>query len=65
MAALCREVAIPASVLALAAFGSARIDNIGAAPIVDRLAPLLTADTTFIVRRPKTTPIHELERYAV
>jgi hypothetical protein len=52
MAALCREVAIPASVLAFAAFGSAGIDNIGAAPIVDRLAPLLTADATFADRPP-------------
>jgi hypothetical protein len=42
MAALCREVAIPASVLVwLAAFGS------GAAPIVDRLVPSLTADASF------------------
>jgi D-alanyl-D-alanine carboxypeptidase len=52
MAALCREVAIPASVLAFAAFGSAGIDNIGAAPIIDRLAPLLTADATFADRPP-------------
>jgi hypothetical protein len=52
MAALCREVAIPASVLAFAAFSSAGIDNIGAAPIVDRLAPLLTADATFADRPP-------------
>jgi hypothetical protein len=54
MAALCREVAIPASVLAFAAFSSAGIDNIGAAPIVDRLAPLLTADATFADRPPPT-----------
>jgi hypothetical protein len=52
MAALCREVAIPASVLAFAAFGSAGIDNIGAAPIIDRLAPLLKADATFADRPP-------------
>jgi hypothetical protein len=52
MAALCREVAIPASVLAFAAFGSAGIDNIGAAPIIDRLAPLLTADATFADKPP-------------
>jgi hypothetical protein len=52
MAALCREVAIPASVLAFAAFSSAGIDNIGAAPIVDRLAPLLKADATFADRPP-------------
>jgi hypothetical protein len=45
MAALCREVAIPASVLAwIAAFGSAGIYHTGAAPIVDRLAPALAAD---------------------
>jgi hypothetical protein len=44
-AALCREVAIPASVLAwIAAFGFAGIDSTGAAAIVDRLVPLLTAD---------------------
>lgn len=43
MAALCREVAIPASVFALlATFGS------GAAPIVDRLAPALAADAAII-----------------
>jgi D-alanyl-D-alanine carboxypeptidase len=42
MATLCREVAIPASVLVwLAAFGS------GAAPIVDRIVPSLTADASF------------------
>jgi hypothetical protein len=52
MAALCREVAIPASVLAFAAFGSAGIDNIGAAPIIDRLAPLLKADATFADKPP-------------
>jgi hypothetical protein len=40
MAALCREGAIPASVLVwLAAFGPVGIDNTGATPIVDRLAP--------------------------
>lgn len=52
MAAWCREVAIPASVLAFAAFGSAEIDNTGAASIVDRLAPLLTADATFTDKPP-------------
>jgi hypothetical protein len=51
-AALCREVAIPASVLAwIAAFGSAGIDNTGAAPIVDRL-PFLTADAKFADKLP-------------
>jgi hypothetical protein len=46
MAALCREVAIPASVLLwLAAFGS------GVAPIVDRLTPSLTADAEFADKR--------------
>jgi hypothetical protein len=40
--ALCRELAIPASVLVwLAVFGS------GAAPIVDRLVPALAADASF------------------
>jgi D-alanyl-D-alanine carboxypeptidase len=45
MAALFREVAIPASVLVgLVAFGSAGIDHSGAAPIVDHIAPLLAAN---------------------
>jgi hypothetical protein len=52
MAALCREVAIPASVLAFAAFGSAGIDNIGAAPIANRVIPLLAADATFADKPP-------------
>ena len=52
MAALCREVAIPASVLAFAAFSSAGIDNTGAAPIIDRVAPLLAADATFADKPP-------------
>jgi hypothetical protein len=47
MAVLCREVALPASVLAFAAFGSAGIDNTGAAPIIVRVAPLLAANATF------------------
>ena len=42
MAALCREVAIPV-LASMAAFGSAGIDNSGAAPIVERPAPSLTA----------------------
>jgi hypothetical protein len=46
MAALCREVALPVSVVAFASFGSASIGNTGAAPIVDRLAPLLAANAT-------------------
>jgi hypothetical protein len=48
MATLCRELAMPASVLVcIAAFGSAGIDRIGAAPIVNRVAPLLAADARF------------------
>jgi hypothetical protein len=47
MAALCREVAIPASVVAFASLGSAGIGNTGASSIVDRLAPLLAANATF------------------
>jgi hypothetical protein len=48
LAALCRELAIPASVLAwLAVFGSAGIDNTRAATIVNRLAPALAADANF------------------
>jgi D-alanyl-D-alanine carboxypeptidase len=46
MAALCREVAIPASVVAFASLGSAGIGNTGGSPIVDRLAPLLAANAT-------------------
>jgi hypothetical protein len=52
MAALCREMAIPASVLAFAAFSSAGIDNTGAAPIIDRVAPLLAAEATFADKPP-------------
>jgi LAS superfamily LD-carboxypeptidase LdcB len=45
MAAWCREAAIPVSVLAsIAAFGFPAIDRTGAAPIVDRLVPLLAAN---------------------
>jgi hypothetical protein len=56
MAAWCREVVMPASLLAFAAFGSAgfdnssapaAFDNAGNPPIVNRLAPLLAADATF------------------
>jgi hypothetical protein len=47
MAALCREVALPASVIAFASLGYAGIGNTDAAPIVDRLAPLLAANATF------------------
>jgi LAS superfamily LD-carboxypeptidase LdcB len=48
IAALCREAAIPLSVLAsIAVFGAPIIDRTGAAPIVDRLAPLLAADAKF------------------
>lgn len=46
--ALCREVAIPALVLALiAGSGFAAIDRTAAAPMVDRLAQSLTADARF------------------
>jgi hypothetical protein len=44
LAALCREVAIPASVLAwIIATGSVGIDSTGAAPIVEHPAPSLVA----------------------
>ncbi len=44
-AAWCREIAIPALVLAwIAASGFVGIDRSGAAPVVDRLAQSLTAD---------------------
>src|ERR1700724_1209915 len=53
MAALCQEVAIPASVLAwIAAFGSAGLDNTRAAPIVERPAPSLTAAAKFADKLP-------------
>jgi len=53
MAALCREVAIPALVLAwIAAFGSAGINNTSAAPIVNRVVPLLAADAKFADKLP-------------
>jgi hypothetical protein len=42
-----REAVIPASVLVLLAFGTAEIKNSGAAPIVVRLAPSLTAEARF------------------
>src|SRR5476649_1939792 len=60
MAALCREGAMPALVLAwIAAFGSAGIDHTRAAPIVARVAPLLTADAKFAGKTPEivTQPI--------
>jgi D-alanyl-D-alanine carboxypeptidase len=63
LAALCREVAIPASVLAsIAAFGSAGIDNTGAAPIVERPAPSFTAVGKFA---DKLTPISSVAADAV
>jgi D-alanyl-D-alanine carboxypeptidase len=52
IAALCREVALPASVVAFASFGSASIGNTGAPPIVERLAPLLAANATFTDKLP-------------
>ena len=53
MAVLCREGAIPALVLAwIAAFGSAGIDHSNAAPMVARVAPLLTADAKFADKTP-------------
>jgi hypothetical protein len=52
LAALCREVAVPASVVAFAAFGSAGIDHTGAAPIADRVVPLLAADVWFADKTP-------------
>jgi LAS superfamily LD-carboxypeptidase LdcB len=50
VAALCREAAIPLSVLAsIAVFGSPGIDRSGAAPMVSRLVPLLAANAKFTV----------------
>jgi hypothetical protein len=52
MATLCRETAMPASVLVcLAAFGSAGIDNTGAS-VAEQLAPPPAADTTLPVQPP-------------
>jgi hypothetical protein len=49
MAAMCRETVMPASVLVcIAAFGSAGIDNTGAATIVQRVTPSLAANARFI-----------------
>jgi hypothetical protein len=57
MSALCREVALPVSVLALiAASGFAGVDNTAAAPIVDRLVPALTADASFADRPQPIAP---------
>ena len=56
-AALYREVAIPALVLAwIAAFGFAGIDSTGAAEIGDRLVPLLAADATSADNPPPIAP---------
>jgi|SRR5665213_2619887 len=53
MAAWCRELAVPVSVLALlVAFGSAGNGNIGTAPIVNRLAPVLAADVNSATTQP-------------
>jgi D-alanyl-D-alanine carboxypeptidase len=53
ISALCQEVAIPASVLVwIVAFGSAGIDNTGAAPIVERPAPSLAAVASFADKLP-------------
>jgi hypothetical protein len=53
--ALCRELAIPASVLVwLAVFGS------GAAPMVDRLVPALAADASF-ADKPKSVAVAAAE----
>src|SRR5580700_10587338 len=52
MAPLCRDVALPAAVLVwLVAFGS------GAVPIVDRYAPVLTADARIIDTRIADTSV--------
>jgi hypothetical protein len=52
MATLCRETAMPASVLVcLAAFGSAGIDNTGAS-VAEQVAPPPTTDTTLAVQPP-------------
>jgi hypothetical protein len=52
-ATFCREVALPASVLAwLIAFGPPVIDRTGAAPIVDRLATSVSAGVRFANKLP-------------
>jgi hypothetical protein len=57
MAAWFREVAVPASVLVFAMFGSGGIDHIGAAPIAERLAPLLAADASFADKSLQVAPL--------
>ncbi|HLZ02594.1 MAG TPA: hypothetical protein VKR55_10650 [Bradyrhizobium sp.] len=48
MAALCREVVLPAGVVAwLAVFGSAHIEHTRARPIINHLAPALAANAEF------------------
>jgi hypothetical protein len=39
-----REIVLPASVLVFVAIGAAKVEHTGAAPIVSRIAPALTAD---------------------
>jgi hypothetical protein len=65
MATLCREVALPASVLALAAFGSAGIENTGAAPAIGRLAPFLAADATVVDKSPPVVTPSPIDTVAV
>ncbi len=58
IAAWCRELAMPASVLAsIAAFGSAGMDNTRAAPIADRATPANTAETQAAKFADKLPPI--------
>ena len=52
-AAFCREVALPASVLAwVAAFGPAGVDITGATSFVEPVEPTLAADATLTVQPP-------------
>jgi hypothetical protein len=53
IATWCREMVIPASVLTgLAVFGSVRINDTGATPFVNRLAPALRAEARFADNTP-------------
>jgi hypothetical protein len=56
MATVCREVAIPVSVLAFATFGSAGVENTGAASAVNRLAPLLAANAAVVDKPASAAP---------
>src|SRR5579859_4179108 len=58
MAALCREVVLPAGVVAwLAVFGSTHIEHTRARPIINHLAPALAANAEFAGKPKAIAPI--------